>query len=77
MEHLTCFIAGNLALGVENGAVTGKKAVQYLGVAKNVTRTCYEMYRSMPSGSFLASLAHQPQHLPLMEGLTWLPDYAS
>lgn len=50
MEHLTCFIAGNLALGVANGAVEGVKAAQYLGVAKNLTRTCFEMYSKMPTG---------------------------
>ena len=50
MEHLTCFIAGNLALGVESGAVDGEKASLYLEHAKNITRTCYEMYRRMPTG---------------------------
>ena len=51
MEHLTCFVAGNLALGVANGAVDGAKAAQYLGVAKNLTRTCFEMYNKMPTGA--------------------------
>jgi len=50
MEHLTCFVAGNLALGVANGAVDGAKGVQYLGVAKNLTKTCFEMYNKMPTG---------------------------
>lgn len=50
MEHLTCFVAGNLALGVANGAVDGAKGEQYLGVAKNLTKTCFEMYNKMPTG---------------------------
>ena len=52
MEHLTCFIAGNLALGVMEGAVTGAKADRYLDVAKGVTETCYHMYKQMPTGEF-------------------------
>ena len=51
MEHLTCFVAGNLALGVANGAVDGAKGAHYLGVAKNLTRTCFEMYNKMPTGA--------------------------
>lgn len=53
MEHLTCFVAGNLALGVEAGAVAGDAATRYLWLAKNLTRTCYEMYRHMPTGAAL------------------------
>ena len=50
MEHLTCFIAGNLALGVANGAVDGAKGEQYLEVARNLTKTCFSMYSKMPTG---------------------------
>ena len=57
MEHLTCFVAGNLALGVANGAVSGEKADQYLGAAKNVTRTCFEMYNKMPTGKHVRHIA--------------------
>ena len=57
MEHLTCFVAGNLALGVANGAVSGEKAEQYLGAAKNITRTCFEMYNKMPTGKHTRQIA--------------------
>ena len=57
MEHLTCFVAGNLALGVANGAVSGEKAEQYLGAAKNITRTCFEMYNKMPTGKHIRRVA--------------------
>ena len=57
MEHLTCFVAGNLALGVANGAVSGEKAEQYLGAAKNITRTCFEMYNKMPTGKHTRHIA--------------------
>lgn len=50
MEHLTCFVAGNLALGVANGAVEGAKGAQYLAVARNLTKACFEMYNKMPTG---------------------------
>ena len=59
MEHLTCFVAGNLALGVANGAVTGGKGEQYLAVARNLTRTCFEMYNKMPTGECPRSLSLQ------------------
>ena len=57
MEHLTCFIAGNLALGVANGAVDGAKGEQYLEVARNLTKTCFSMYSKMPTGK---RSAHPP-----------------
>jgi len=50
MEHLTCFLGGNLALGVAEGAVSGEKAARYLEVAKGITETCYMMYKLMPTG---------------------------
>ena len=50
MEHLTCFVAGNLALGAHSGAVNGTKAGEFLALAKNLTHTCYQMYRLMPTG---------------------------
>lgn len=50
MEHLTCFIAGNLALGVQTGAIVGRKAEEYLDLAKALTYTCYQMYVRMPTG---------------------------
>ena len=57
MEHLTCFVAGNLALGVSSGAVAGGNATRFLDLAKNLTRTCYQMYRHMPTG---APVMHAP-----------------
>lgn len=50
MEHLTCFVGGNLALGVASGAVSGAQADAYLSLAKNLTHTCYSMYHTMPTG---------------------------
>jgi hypothetical protein len=51
LEHLTCFVAGNLALGVHTGAVNGTRADKYMALARNLTNTCYEMYRRMPTGA--------------------------
>ena len=50
LEHLTCFLPGNIALGVAFGAVTGPKADLYMELAQNVTYTCWQMYDRMPSG---------------------------
>ncbi len=58
LEHLTCFVAGNLALGVHTGAVNGTRAVKYMALAKNLTNTCYEMYRRMPTGARQPNLPH-------------------
>ena len=51
MEHLACFVPGMLALGAHAGAVRGPKAGQYLGLAEELTRTCWQMYAQMPSGA--------------------------
>lgn len=45
MEHLACFLPGMLALGYLHGFPKN-----HLDVAKNLTRTCYEMYHRSPSG---------------------------
>ena len=50
LEHLTCFLPGNLALGVAYGAVNGTKADLYMDVAKNLTYSCWQMYERMPMG---------------------------
>jgi mannosyl-oligosaccharide alpha-1,2-mannosidase len=50
MEHLACFLPGNLALGVLEGAVDGERAARYTAVAKGLTETCYRMYASNPTG---------------------------
>ena len=45
-EHLTCFLPGTLALGHMAGLDPG----DHLSLAKDLTKTCYEMYRRMPTG---------------------------
>lgn len=45
MDHLVCFIAGTLALGAHNGAPN-----EHLQIAKELTRTCYQMYAEMDTG---------------------------
>ena len=50
LEHLTCYLPGNLALGVADGAVTGSKADRYMEVATNLTYSCWQMYERMPIG---------------------------
>lgn len=53
MEHLACFVPGNLALGVEAGAVSGAKAAAYLELASDLAGACFEMYAQQPSGAHL------------------------
>jgi len=50
MDHLTCFAGGLLALGVKEGAVTGKVATLHLRRAKELAYTCHSMYSRMKSG---------------------------
>lgn len=50
LEHLTCYLPGNLALGVAYGAVSGAKADTYMNLAQNLTHTCWQMYDKMPIG---------------------------
>ena len=50
MEHLACYLPGNLALGVAEGAVGGEKAVQYAAVAEELAHTCMRVYTLMPTG---------------------------
>ena len=49
MGHLTCFIGGMLALGVMHG-VNPETADRDLANAKALAYTCYQMYRSTPTG---------------------------
>jgi len=49
MEHLACFTPGMLVLGA-NEAPTVELADEYLEMAKNIARTCVEMYTSQPTG---------------------------
>ena len=51
MEHLACFVPGNLALGVESGAVAGAKAEAYLALAAELCVACFQMYSQQPTGA--------------------------
>ena len=53
MDHLACFIPAMLALGVQQGAVQGIKAEQYLALAADLTYTCMKMYSLQPTGELL------------------------
>ena len=62
MDHLVCFMGGNLALGAtegktvsdarkeEGGRKWGKRQENDLQLARELTRTCYEMYRVTKTG---------------------------
>jgi len=54
MEELACYLPGNLALGVAEGAVGEEKAVQYASIAEELTHACKRMYELMPTGKILA-----------------------
>ena len=47
MEHLVCFVPGMLALGVHHKVVEGKKAEEHLTMAKELARTCVDMYLAL------------------------------
>jgi len=44
-EHLACFLPGTLALGVIHGLDRSHEEI-----AKQLMRTCYQMYELMPTG---------------------------
>ena len=48
MEHLACFVPGMLVLGAAEAPT--EMADEYLEMAKNIARTCVEMYTSQPTG---------------------------
>ena len=48
MEHLACFAPGMLVLGAAEAPT--EMADEYLEMAKNIARTCVEMYTSQPTG---------------------------
>jgi mannosyl-oligosaccharide alpha-1,2-mannosidase len=50
MDHLACFMAGTLALGVHRGAVKGANAKRHLDAAKGLTDTCTAMYTTQATG---------------------------
>ena len=53
MEHLGCFIPAMLALGVQQGAVSGDKAKRYMTLAEELTYTCWKMYSMTHTGKSL------------------------
>uniref|UniRef100_A0A7S1B773 alpha-1,2-Mannosidase n=1 Tax=Corethron hystrix TaxID=216773 RepID=A0A7S1B773_9STRA len=52
MDHLACFMGGLLALGAytDPGGLDSERAQRDLQLAKDITYTCYQMYKQMPSG---------------------------
>ena len=46
MDHLVCFLPGTLALGHYHGAAPD----WHLSIAKDLLKTCYEMYNSTSTG---------------------------
>ena len=56
MEHLTCFLPGNIALGVMEQAVSGAKAMQYMQLAEKLTYACWQMYERTVSGTRLLQI---------------------
>jgi len=49
MDHLACFVAGMLMMGSQT-LPPDEVDPRWKGVAAEVTRTCYEMYRRSPTG---------------------------
>ncbi|CAN0020821.1 unnamed protein product, partial [Discosporangium mesarthrocarpum] len=49
MDHLACFVAGNLALGAATTA-DPVRAARDLRTGKALAYTCYQMYMRMPTG---------------------------
>src|SRR5262245_53042642 len=58
MDHLVCFLAGNLALGATEGKTLKeatrkgwtKRQQDDLDLAEALTRTCFEMYNTTDTG---------------------------
>jgi len=52
MNHLACFAAGTLALGVYHGAYEGDERVEqrHMEAAKKLASFCWKLYSSQPSG---------------------------
>ncbi|KAK3586722.1 hypothetical protein CHS0354_017519 [Potamilus streckersoni] len=44
MDHLVCYLGGTLALAANNGL-----SAEFMELGKNLTNTCYEMYKRMPT----------------------------
>ena len=54
MDHLVCFLPGNLALGYmflkDEPSFSKSESESLLSLAKSITETCYQMYAQMPTG---------------------------
>lgn len=50
MEHLSCFLPGNLALGVQLGKLDSNRSAQYMEAAEGLAKTCYLMYNCTATG---------------------------
>lgn len=50
MEHLACFLPGNIALGVMEQAVSPAKTKTYMELAEKLTYTCWQMYERTATG---------------------------
>ena len=59
MDHLVCFVPAMLALGSHTGAVSGRKADQYMQLAENLTETCWQFYAVQPTGQLPLQSQHQ------------------
>lgn len=59
MDHLACYLPGNLAMGVAEGAVSGDKGAKYMAAARSLTITCWRMYEQQPTGKTCSSLELQ------------------
>ncbi|KAI5810192.1 glycoside hydrolase family 47 protein [Peziza echinospora] len=81
MDHLVCFLGGNLALGAtegktvdvarkeDGGAKWSKRQEDDLTLAKELTRTCYEMYNRTATG-----LAPEIAYFNMEDGNNAKPD---
>ena len=65
MDHLVCFAPGMLALGVKHGVVDGEQAERHMSAARELMRTCYDMYHlQQPSGIGAEYSRFSPEMVP-------------
>merc|ERR1711865_363872 len=54
MQHLSCFLPGMLALGVNSSVPVNNKAAveaaEVLAIAESIAATCYSFYQTQPTG---------------------------
>jgi len=62
MDHLACFMGGTLALGAytDPSGLQSERAQRDLQLAKDITYTCYQMYKRMPSGIAPENVSFSP-----------------